>query len=111
MRQRAALARTLMEDNSVVVLDEPFAALDALTRAGLQELAFTLLRGRTTFLITHDPFEALRLGHCIYVLADNPARLQPPLVPVISPLRGMHTDDMATMHATLLRRLRNDPTH
>ena len=111
MRQRVALARTLMEDSSVVVLDEPFAALDALTRAGLQELAFTLLRERTTFLITHDPLEALRLGHRIYVLADNPARLHRPLIPVLPPVRGMDTNDMAAMHATLLCRLRNKPTH
>ena len=111
MRQRIALARTLMEDSPVVVLDEPFAALDALTRAGLQELAFTLLLGRTTFLITHDPLEALRLGHRIYVLADNPARLRSPLIPVASPLRGMDTDGMATMHGTLLHRLCNESTH
>ncbi|MEM8904840.1 MAG: ATP-binding cassette domain-containing protein, partial [Actinomycetota bacterium] len=54
MRQRAALARTLMEDRPVALLDEPFSALDAATRATCQELAFELLSGRTVLLVTHD---------------------------------------------------------
>ncbi|MEM7190209.1 MAG: ABC transporter ATP-binding protein [Pseudomonadota bacterium] len=68
MRQRAALARTLMEDRPLVLLDEPFSALDARTRAEMQELAFELLEGRTVLLVTHDPAEAARLGHAIHVL-------------------------------------------
>merc|ERR1711969_420429 len=47
MRQRAALARTLLEDRAVVFLEEPFSALDAGTRAAMQELAAELLHGRT----------------------------------------------------------------
>ncbi|MEL7428521.1 MAG: ABC transporter ATP-binding protein [Pseudomonadota bacterium] len=62
MRQRAALARTLMEERSVVLLDEPFSALDARTRAEMQELAHHLLQDRTVLLVTHDPLEAARLG-------------------------------------------------
>jgi putative hydroxymethylpyrimidine transport system ATP-binding protein len=54
-RQRAALARTLMEDRAIVLLDEPFSALDALTRAQMQELTADLLTGRTVLLVTHDP--------------------------------------------------------
>ena len=49
-RQRAALARTLMEDRPVVLMDEPFSALDAITRARLQALAAQLLAGRTVLL-------------------------------------------------------------
>ena len=63
MRQRAALARTLMEDRPVVLMDEPFSALDAITRHRLQDLAAELLAGRTVLLVTHNPLEALRLGH------------------------------------------------
>ncbi|MEO0362030.1 MAG: ABC transporter ATP-binding protein [Pseudomonadota bacterium] len=67
-RQRAALARTLMEDRPIVLLDEPFSALDARTRAEMQDLAVNLLAGRTVLLVTHDPGEAARLGHAIHVM-------------------------------------------
>jgi putative hydroxymethylpyrimidine transport system ATP-binding protein len=79
MRQRAALARTLMEDTQVVVLDEPFSAVDAITRFELQELAHALLRERVVLLITHDPLEAVRLGEQIYVLTGRPATVGDPL--------------------------------
>lgn len=67
-RQRVALARTLMEDRPVVLLDEPFSALDALTRAQMQELTAEVLSGRTVLLVTHDPGEAARLGHTILIM-------------------------------------------
>ncbi len=62
MRQRVSLARTLMEDQDLVLLDEPFSALDAKKRADMQELAHELLSGKTVMLVTHDPAEAARLG-------------------------------------------------
>ena len=68
MRQRAALARTLMENRPVALLDEPFSALDAANRAACQEIAFEMLRGKTVLLVTHDPAEAARLGHCVHVM-------------------------------------------
>lgn len=74
MRQRAALARTLMQDKPVVLMDEPFSALDALTRYQLQNLAHALLKNKTVVLITHDPQEALRLADCSYVFHGTPAR-------------------------------------
>ena len=73
MRQRVALARTLMEDRPVVLMDEPFSSLDALTRYRLQALATGLLHERTVLLVTHDPSEALRLGHVIHVMRGSPA--------------------------------------
>lgn len=75
MRQRAALARTLMEDRPVILMDEPFSALDAVTRARLQDLACEMLEGRTVFLVTHDPTEALRLCDRIHLLTGQPAAL------------------------------------
>ena len=80
MRQRAAIARTLYEDRPIVLMDEPFSALDTLTRARVQDLAADLLRGRTVLLITHDPLEACRLGHHLVVLAGQPATLRAPIV-------------------------------
>jgi putative hydroxymethylpyrimidine transport system ATP-binding protein len=79
MRQRAALARTLYEDRPIVLMDEPFSALDTITRARVQELAAELLRARTALLITHDPLEACRISHHLVVLSGHPARLGAPI--------------------------------
>lgn len=76
MRQRAALARTLMEDRPLVLMDEPFSALDAITRAAMQELASDMLAHRTVLLVTHDPAEACRLADRIFILSGQPASLQ-----------------------------------
>ena len=70
-RQRVALARTLMEDRPIVLLDEPFSALDARTRADMQDLAAEVLQGRTVLLVTHDPAEAARLGQSIMVMTSH----------------------------------------
>jgi putative hydroxymethylpyrimidine transport system ATP-binding protein len=75
MRQRVAMVRTLLEDKPIVVMDEPFSAVDAITRFQLQTLAATLLKNRTVFLVTHDPLEALRLADDIYILSGLPATL------------------------------------
>ena len=74
-RQRVALARTLMEDREIVLMDEPFASLDALTREEVQALAMKLLDGRTVVLVTHDPLEAASLADEIVVLNGRPARV------------------------------------
>ncbi len=79
MRQRAAIARTLYEDRPIVLMDEPFSALDTFTRARVQDLAAELLAGRTVLLITHDPLEACRLGHHLLVLSGHPATLGAPI--------------------------------
>ena len=67
-RQRVALARTLIEDCPIVLLDEPFSALDAKTRADMQDLAHTVLQGRTVLFVTHDPAEAARLADTAFIL-------------------------------------------
>lgn len=75
MRKRVALARLLYEDRPIALLDEPFAALDALTRASIHALAARLLEGRLALLVTHDPLEAIALADRIVVLAGGPARI------------------------------------
>ena len=105
MRQRVALARTLMEDRPIVLMDEPFSALDAITRIRLQELAAGLLAGRTVLLVTHDPLEALRLGDRIYVMAGRPASLQSAPAPDGPPPRKPRDRSLQAMHAELLERL------
>ncbi len=69
-RQRVALARTLMEQKSIILLDEPFSALDARTRTDMQDLAAEQFKERTVILVTHDPGEAVRLCQSIYLLQD-----------------------------------------
>ncbi|WP_084110512.1 ABC transporter ATP-binding protein [Erwinia typographi] len=71
MRQRAALARTLYQRQPIVLMDEPFSALDTLTRTRIQTLAAELLAGCTVLLITHDPMEACRLSHRLLVLSST----------------------------------------
>ena len=94
-RQRIALARTLMEDRPLILLDEPFSALDARTRAEMQELAAELLAGRTVLLVTHDPAEAARMGHRIYVMTS--AGLEEADTPPAPPIRAI--DDPETLQA------------
>ena len=104
MRQRAALARTLMEDQPVVFLDEPFSALDAGTRADMQELAVEVLAGRTVLLVTHDPAEATRLADQIIVLSAAGAAPWP--VPASPPLRSLSDPETLSCQTRLLDHLR-----
>lgn len=106
MRQRAALARTLMEQCPLVLLDEPFSALDARTRADMQELAFELLGGATVLLATHDPAEAIRLAHSIKILF--PDGLVEHAVPSSGPVRRIDDDQTLMAQGHLLARLRAD---
>jgi NitT/TauT family transport system ATP-binding protein len=77
MRQRVALARTLAVDPTVLLLDEPFSAVDAQTRIVLQrELAQTLKRAsKTALLITHDLLEAVTLSDRVLVMSRRPGRI------------------------------------
>ncbi len=69
--QRVALARALMEDRPLILLDEPFSALDVGLRLRMQDLAAELLRGRMVMMISHDPVEAARLSDRILLMSDT----------------------------------------
>lgn len=77
MRQRAALLRTLLIDMDVVLLDEPFGALDAQTKSQMQEWLLQLFNdfGRTVIFVTHDVEEAVFLSDDVYVMASRPGRM------------------------------------
>jgi ABC-type nitrate/sulfonate/bicarbonate transport system ATPase subunit len=77
MRQRAALLRTVVQGREMLLLDEPFGALDALTRSGMQRWLEAMWRRHrwTALLITHDVREAVFLSDRIYVLSARPARV------------------------------------
>jgi putative hydroxymethylpyrimidine transport system ATP-binding protein len=103
-RQRVALARTLMEDRPIVLLDEPFSALDAKTRADMQELAAELLMGRTVLLVTHDPAEAARLAHSGYIM--QPDGLLKMDMPDSNPIRAIDAPETLKTQSALFRVLR-----
>ena len=83
-KQRVALARVLMQNADLILLDEPFSALDAISRYQLQNLAYELLKNKSVLLVTHDPQEALRLSQRIFVLR-SPQPNQSALSDVIKP--------------------------
>ncbi|UJF25283.1 ABC transporter ATP-binding protein [Suttonella sp. R2A3] len=108
-RQRVALARTLLEQRHIILLDEPFSALDALTRHQLQTLAARLLKGKTVLMITHDPSEALRLADRLYVMAHSPATLTPLPLPDTEPPRALSQPELSTHSEALYHALAETP--
>jgi len=78
MRQRAALLRTFLAGREVILLDEPFGALDSLTRAAMQQWLVQVWEEhrKTILLITHDVDEALFLSDRVYVLTKRPGRVE-----------------------------------
>ena len=77
MKQRVALARTLINQPRLILMDEPFGALDPQTRWGMQGLLLDIARteDNTTIFITHDVSEAVYLADTVYVLSARPARI------------------------------------
>jgi NitT/TauT family transport system ATP-binding protein len=108
MRQRAALARTLAVDPSVLLLDEPFSALDAQTKMILQQdLAETLAATRKTALfITHDLVEAVALSDRVLVMSRRPGRILEEIVVEMpdraNPMRRRQNDRLGGYVARLM---------
>ena len=109
-RQRVALARTLMQDADLILMDEPFSALDAVTRLQLQNLACELLQGKTVILVTHDPQEAIRLGEKIYVLQGQPIQIKQ--VAQLDPIKPhqLHQEALWALQNRLIEQLMAEPT-
>ena len=108
MKQRVALARTLLENKSLVIMDEPFSALDIVTKLEIQDLFAEMLRDKTVLFVTHDPLEALRLGNYIYLMRGSPAYLEK-----ISELSGgiprdIKNNELHSFHGELLLAMRED---
>jgi ABC-type nitrate/sulfonate/bicarbonate transport system ATPase subunit len=113
MRQRAALLRTVVQDRAVLLLDEPFGALDALTRTDMQSWLDDV-RGRfgwTVLLVTHDVREAVRLSDRVVVLTPRPAavrRVVPVPLPRPRPVATVTGPAFAAVEAELTAVLRAD---
>jgi ABC-type nitrate/sulfonate/bicarbonate transport system ATPase subunit len=90
MRQRVAIARALATEPDVLLLDEPFGALDAQTRLAMQEFlrSVWLRTGATILLVTHDVDEAIYLAQRVYVLQASPGRIVEEIVLPFTSQRG-----------------------
>ena len=86
MKQRAAIARSLANDPEILLMDEPFGALDSQTRAAMQQLLLHVWEHaqKTVLFVTHDIDEAILLGDRVYVMTSRPGRIRE-MVPVPLP--------------------------
>jgi NitT/TauT family transport system ATP-binding protein len=112
MAQRAALARALVNDPSVLLLDEPLGKLDALTRRVLQGELLRLWqeRGFTAVLITHDVSEALTLADRLVVLSPRPARIREVVEVGLDRPRDQSAPEFVSLRARILALLDEEAT-
>jgi ABC-type nitrate/sulfonate/bicarbonate transport system ATPase subunit len=111
MRQRVALARTLLLDRGILLLDEPFAALDQLTRLDLHPLLLGLWAERrpTSLLVTHDLEEACLLADRVVVLSGRPGRVVGEVEVEVPHPRRIDDPRLARLKGRLLALLRGAP--
>jgi len=112
MRQRVALARALAQDADVLLMDEPFGALDAMTRDVLHDELDRICADRrlTVLFVTHNVREAVRLGDRVVVLSSRPGRvIEKFAVPIQRP-RRIDSAPVAELAARITDRLREEMT-
>jgi ABC-type nitrate/sulfonate/bicarbonate transport system ATPase subunit len=104
MRQRAALARALANDPEILLMDEPFGALDSQTRALMQEMLLGIWEEshKTVLFVTHDIDEALFLGDVVYVMTARPGRIKEEIAVAIPRPRSL--DVLTAPEFTALKR-------
>jgi len=110
MRQRVALARALAQDADVLLMDEPFGALDAMTRDLLHDELDRVCAGRnlTVLFVTHNVREAVRLGDRVVLLSSRPGRVIADYkVPIQRP-RRIDSAPVAELAGTITDRLREE---
>ncbi|HSV66569.1 MAG TPA: ABC transporter ATP-binding protein [Mycobacteriales bacterium] len=108
MRQRVALARALAQRPRVLLMDEPFAALDAITRDVLHEELSRLWAetGVTVVFVTHNVREAVRLGERVLLMSSKPGRIVEEYVVDIDGERRIESPDVAALSIQITERLR-----
>ena len=110
MRQRVALARSLAQDADVLLMDEPFGALDAMTRDLLHDELDRICteRGLTVLFVTHNVREAVRLGDRVVVLSSRPGRVIGEFAVPIPGQRRIDSAQVAGLAGTITDRLREE---
>ena len=110
MRQRAALARALAQDAGLLLMDEPFGALDAITRDLLHDELESLWmdRGFTVLFVTHNVREAARLGDRIVLLTSRPGRVAASFPVGLDRPRRIDSAEIAALAATVTDQLRSE---
>ena len=110
MRQRVALARALAQDADVLLMDEPFGALDAMTRDLLHDELDRVCQGRnlTVLFVTHNVREAVRLGDRVVVLSSRPGRIIAEYEVSIDRPRRIDSTPVAELAGTITDRLREE---
>jgi len=108
MQQRVAIARTLIMNPRVVLMDEPFASLDSQTRNDLQEFLLSIWqqRGETILFVTHNVDEAVFLSDQIVVLTPRPARIEAVLQVESRRPRDRTDPEFNTLRRTILNLLK-----
>ncbi len=108
MRQRAALARALAQDADVLLMDEPFGALDAMTRDLLHDELERVWRDRhlAVLFVTHNVREAVRLGDRVLLLSSRPGRVVDEFTIQLPRPRRIESPELATVAAEIIDRLR-----
>lgn len=113
MRQRASFARTLLAGAGLLLLDEPFSALDSLTRIGLQEwlLQEWEKHKKTILFVTHDVEEAIFLSQKIFVITDRPiTHFEEYIIPLDYPRNraDLKREDIVLLREELIKKLRQE---
>jgi NitT/TauT family transport system ATP-binding protein len=113
MRQRVALARALAQDADVLLMDEPFGALDAMTRDLLHDELDRVCAGRqlTIMFVTHNVREAVRLGDRVIVLSSRPGRVIDEFAVPIEHPRRIDSASVAELAGRITDRLREEMSH
>ncbi|MDK2778571.1 MAG: ABC transporter ATP-binding protein [Pseudomonadota bacterium] len=108
-QQRVALARSLATDPEVLLLDEPFSALDAFTRSALQEdvPAICGARGITMVIVTHDIDEAITMADRVLIMSQNPGRIVSELKVDLPWPRNSSSQEFQTLRNELMQRFRD----
>ena len=110
MRQRVALARALAQDADVLLMDEPFAALDAITRDLLHEELVRLWQqtGLTILFVTHNAREAVRLGDRVLVFTSRPGRVAHEVRVDLPRPRSLDSPELAVIAGRITDRLKHE---
>src|SRR5207248_132602 len=110
MRQRVAIARALAQQAEILLMDEPFGALDAMTRDLLHDELDRICaeRGLTVLFVTHNVREAVRLGDRVVVLSSRPGRVIDEFTVPIRRPRRIDSPEVAQLAGTITDRLREE---